>query len=505
MSDWMTTIVAPNPDPPDPPDPMTVAIGEAARSGYPSDPPFDPAEIPLEMRGAMTRTDPANASYATVRQAFALMRLDAGHQGSADWNPLGDVIRPGDRVLVKPNLVRHFHGDGAGLEALVTHGSVIRAVLDYAALALKGTGSITVGDSPLQYSDFNAVLGTIGLDRVMEHVSGWSGVPIRGVDFRRERSEKRGALIVTRVRNKSEPGGYHVVDLGGRSRFAGATDEQCSRFRVTQYDPKTMRRAHGGATHAYFIPDTVLAADVVINVPKLKTHRKAGLTAAMKNLVRINGSKDWLPHHTFGAKDDGGDEYARSSLRKRAISRLRDAIEARRSVAARRLLRVIEQGIKATGRIIPFPDPFWEGSWSGNDTLWRMVHDLHTVLFFADRAGVLKDVPQRRYLAVVDAIVAGEGEGPMRPARRAAGLIVAGAGPAAVDTVCCRLMGFDESRVPLLRHAADAAFHPRLPGASEIRIASQDDRWNDLFTRKRAETLRFAPPAAWAGALEMER
>jgi len=32
----------------------------------------------------------------------------------------------------------------------------------------------------------------------------------------------------------------------------------------------------------------------------LKLHRKAGITCALKNLIGINGNKEYLPHHRLG-------------------------------------------------------------------------------------------------------------------------------------------------------------------------------------------------------------
>jgi len=483
----------------------SVAVAQAGRAEYPKDPPFDPPERYPELAAATGRLDASNHVYPAVRDALRLLDLDSSRFGTPAWDPLGGVVRPGDRVVIKPNLVRHFHGDSAGLEALVTHASVVRTVLDYVIVALQGSGSIIVGDSPLQYSDFRATLEASGLSRVLEAARPRAGVPIETVDFRRTRSEKRDGMIVARLPNDGDPRGYQVVDLKSRSSFAGLPARRLRRFRVTQYDPRTMRQAHNEAAHAYLFPASVLAADVLINIPKLKTHRKAGLTAAMKNLVGINGSKDWLPHHTFGARDDGGDEYPRRSLRKSAISMLRDGMEASRGHLSRRALRLMERTVKATGHLVRFPDPCWEGSWHGNDTIWRMVHDLHRVLFLADASGAVHDLPQRRYLAVVDAVIAGEGEGPMRPVPRASGLVVAGLNPIAVDTVCCRLMGFDENKVPLLRNAYGGGVPPGLAGAGDIEVVSSAGRWNDLLERPRDRTLKFSPPASWAGAIELDR
>ena len=51
-------------------------------------------------------------------------------------------------------------------------------------------------------------------------------------------------------------------------------------------------------------------ADVVINLPKLKTHKKTGVTISLKNMVGINGYRNCLPHHTIGTPDASGDEFA---------------------------------------------------------------------------------------------------------------------------------------------------------------------------------------------------
>jgi hypothetical protein len=133
-----------------------------------------------------------------------------------------------------------------------------------------------------------------------------------------------------------------------------------------------------------------------------------------------------------------------------------------------------------------------------------MVHDLHRVLFYADPEGRLQDRPRRRYLALVDAVVAGDGEGPMRPTPRPTGFLIAGSNPAAVDLVCCRLMGFDEQKIPLLSHAIGNGLHAGVPSLESIRVISPDGAWDNLFSLTRDRTLRFVPPAGWAGAIEME-
>lgn len=482
---------------------IPVSICDVGDATYPSRAPFDPPEAYPEIAPRPPRLDVHNRIYPAVRECLLQLGLDAGRYGTASWNPLGEIIRPGDRVVIKPNLVRHFHGDGLTTESLITHGSILRAVLDYVLVALRGQGKLTIGDSPLQYADFPTCLRLSGVDAVIEAARERTRFDIRAVDFRKERSEKRDGIIYSRIPNHGDPMGYREIELGGHSRFEGL-GERSPRYRVTQYDPTTMSRSHGPVRNAYLFPATVLDADVLINLPKLKTHRKAGITAAMKNLVGINGSKDWLPHHSFGSVAEGGDEYLAPSLRKRLSSTVRDRMEAVDGRLAKKFYKTLDRGILYTRRFVPLPDPFFEGSWYGNDTIWRTVHDLHRVLFFADRDGTLREKPQRRYLALIDGVVAGEREGPMHPSPKRGGVLVASPNPLAADLVCCRLMGFDERKLPVLNYAVGNGFYPSLAAAADVDLRANVEKWKRLFSLKRAETLAFEPSAGWKGHIELE-
>lgn len=64
----------------------------------------------------------------------------------------------------------------------------------------------------------------------------------------------------------------------------------------------------------------------------------------------------------------------------------------------------------------------------------------------------------KRYLTIVDGIVGGEGDGPVRPEPVASHLLVAGTNPACVDAVVGQLMGFDPQALPIVREAF--AEHP---------------------------------------------
>ena len=109
----------------------------------------------------------------------------------------------------------------------------------------------------------------------------------------------------------------------------------------------------------------------------------------LKNLVGINGHKDYLPHFCYGGPSSGGDEYQnespltmlRWSLLHRSWELERGPIKAlwhRASQAvafAQRVAGASHEELARTGG----------GSWHGNDTLWRTILDLNRTLFYFDR------------------------------------------------------------------------------------------------------------------------
>ncbi len=134
--------------------------------------------------------------------------------------PLGGIgrfVRPGMKVLLKPNLLT-----AADLErAITTHPALVQAV---AELVRDAGGTIFIGDSP--------------------------GGPVK----------------------KTPP----VWRKGGMTRVAEQTGA-----RLVAFDGVTWKRMNG---NDYFIASPVLEADLVIDLPKLKTHILTLYTGAVKNL-----------------------------------------------------------------------------------------------------------------------------------------------------------------------------------------------------------------------------
>ncbi len=416
------------------------------------------------------------------------------------------LVHPGDRVVLKPNWVKEHDERKPGpgqWEHVVTHPSVIEGVIRWVAPRLQGRGSITICDAPQTDSSFAALRRYCDLDSMVARCAAdFPGLKIALLDLRPEEWHAVDGVTVSKTELPGDPLGSTHVNLEGASEFVGYGG--CGQLYGASYDMAETNRRHHGQNHEYLLCRTPMEADLLINIPKLKTHKKVGLTCALKNLVGINANKNWLPHHTEGTPDRGGDQFpAATTKAKLEHSWLGTA---KRLVKDSPLLSRLFVPLKKVGRLV-FGDTqkvVRSGNWHGNDTCWRMVLDLNKCLFFFDGAGQRRSTP-RRYLAVVDGIVGGEGNGPMAPDARPCGVIVAGAHPLAVDCVAATLMGFDWTRLRMLKNAfamRELSFVPFRP--EEIQVTSNRPAWSGRLTTL-DETFDFKPHFGWTGAIENQR
>jgi len=447
----------------------------------------------------------ANRVYAGVRQLFLSLELDRARYGSPHWNPLGGLIEPGMRVLVKPNLVRHYHPYGMDPASLVTHASLIRAVCDYVLIAAGRQAELVIADAPLQSCVFKEVLKLSGINRLIEYYRA-QGVRAQVRDLRLVRAlvERRFPFgrVLVQQENCGDPLGYTTIDLNAHSLHAGR-DPDGTRFRVTCYDPIHMRQHHGGGRHQYIIANTLLDADVVINLPKMKTHHKAGITGALKNFIGINGHKDCLPHHTKGTPEEGGDEYLEHTWIKRLDSWMLDAKETHGGVLVMKAAAVAHRLLHQAH--MDGPESYWEGSWYGNETISRTTLDLNRIARYADRGGRLCARPQRSVFTVVDGVLAGEKDGPLAPTPKPVGLLLAGMNSLAVDTVMARLMGFRHDAIPTIRDGFLLSGEMPLAGfpASAVTTVSESSRWHGLSANGAGPSLGFEPHKGWKGYIQL--
>src|SRR5215475_7036548 len=134
-----------------------VGIVKAGTVFYPQKGPFHPSERFPEYRFREISIEP-NKVYAAVRELFKTLLLDRENYGLKAWNPLGEIISPGNQVVIKPNFVMDRHYIGGDYNSVVTHGSVIRAIVDYVAIALQGEGHVIIADAPMLDNNFNRIV-----------------------------------------------------------------------------------------------------------------------------------------------------------------------------------------------------------------------------------------------------------------------------------------------------------------------------------------------------------
>lgn len=447
-----------------------------------------------ELQADVRRTN----ALALFRALLKHSRLDEDHFGSSEWNPLSALIREGDRVLIKPNWVNHVNASGHGEECLVTHTSVIEAILTYVLKAKPS--SVVIGDAPIQGCDFNALLSRCGVQDMLSCVDP-AGPPVSVKDLRR--------IVLPEGRLGSRPSEtarvqdeYITFDLGPDSYLEPISSSNAN-FRVTMYDPRELERTHAPGRHQYLIAAEAIEADVVINVPKLKTHAKACLTGALKNLVGINGHKKYLPHHRKGGSVEGGDCYSGKSGLKSIAEFVLDRINRSSNSTVQSILALICRIVMAAGKVSG-SDSNVEGSWYGNDTVWRMCLDLQRILHYGKPDGTIGDIPQRKVLTITDAIIAGEGEGPLAPTPVPFGMMTMGINTAAVEWVNALLMSFDPQRIPLTRNAFDSSVGLPLatfsPGDIIIHVNGNRTSVEEIVERY---ARPFVPASGWLGHCEL--
>jgi len=442
---------------------------------------------------------PITTALMLLHRLFKDAGLDSAHYGSAEWNPLGDIIGDGQKVLLKPNWVRdENHSKNGTLECLVTHTSVIEAVLEY--LIKTRPSQIIVGDAPIQGCDFEVLSRKCKLNDMRTRFE-QRGYNISIRDFRMTK------MLRGKYGEKTEfcrdLNDYCLFDLGNTSWLAPITTKN-TEFRVTQYNPDRLKENHCLGTHRYLIAREVADADVVINLPKLKTHKKAGITGALKNMVGINGFKEYLPHHRKGGLLKGGDCYHRGGWLKNLAENCLDKANKCKIGYYQYCCFNMAAVANRMDAILFKSDLNVEGSWYGNDTVWRMCLDLQRILHYGKNDGTIADTFQRKVITITDAIIAGDGEGPLSPSPVPLGIMTFGVNVAALEWVHSILMCFDPEKIPLLANAFAQNDWPLAdfsPG--DIQVHVNGEVLPNVESAARF-SQHFSPPAGWKGHCEKE-
>ncbi|MCL5005408.1 MAG: DUF362 domain-containing protein [Acidobacteria bacterium] len=249
-----------------------------------------------------------------------VIRRVASYQDDLEWLVWESLVEfqlqvRDKTVLIKPNFV-----EPDAQEVINTHPAVIRAARE--AFLRLGAKAVIIGEGPGHERDTEGIVEGL---RLRDYVGALEDV---------------------------------FVDLN--------TDEVS----------RVPTRTHASRLKNLCLPKTVLGADFVVSMPKMKTHHWVGVTLSLKNMFGV------VPGNCYG--------WPKNILH-----------------------------------------------WAG---IGRSILDINSTI-----------APD---FAIVDGIVAMEGNGPIQGDQKACGVLVLGNDPVAVDATCARIMGLAPERIDYLKRAA---------------------------------------------------
>jgi uncharacterized protein (DUF362 family) len=314
--------------------------------------PRAPSDRQFDRRSMLIATGAALAGLVTLPLVQRAMRLTAPvfvARNQRYDGPLEQTIRDGliasgldpaglrgKRVLLKPNLVEPTRA----CPQMTTNPAVVVA----AAEAFRRWGArVAVGEGPGHMRDTEMALVESGMQDALD-----------------------GARLEFADLNYSQTG---WTENGGRS----------------------------SSLRGFYFPQQVIEADLIVSMPKMKTHHWVGYTAALKNLYGV------IPGIKYG--------WPKNVLHYAGIP--------------------------------------------------QSIYDINASL--------------PKTVAIVDGIVAMEGDGPIMGSAKPMGLVVVGTNSTAVDATVGRLMGFDPARVEYLKLAAN-----RLGPVDDDCIEQRGEKWQEL-------------------------
>jgi len=313
-------------------------------------------------------------------------------------------------------------------------------------------------------------------------LSKYFNIPVIIKDFRRTIFYPEENKLVSEKKSLDY---YTIFDMGSKSFLEPVSPEGKNVFRVTDYNPDRLAMSHKKGVHKYCITKELFKADLILSLPKVKTHQKAGITAALKNLVGLNGDKDFLPHHRIGGTGFGGDCYPGKNY-------LRYGSELILDLANRNRGKFMYKFLRRTGSLtwkLSFPGDEHDlaAAWFGNDTTWRMVMDLNTIALYGKESGEIANTPQRKIYSLCDGIIGGEGDGPLNPEPLNLGIISFSDNSYLTDLCMGVLMGLKIEKIPLLRYAK------KMVNLKTSKIYFNDNDINFLDLKKYSVKAKLPP------------
>ena len=360
-------------------------------------------------------------------------------------NPLQSIIKPGNTVLIKPNLIDHIPGT-------YTRPEVVMPIIDMAVAA--GAGKIYIADAGINFFETEQTLASTRYSEMARFLQGENtAIKIEAVNLNR--------LPRWRWISLGEDSSFY--DSGYRDDEVGFDRGKSLLNHKYYWTADCLGKSPNGKPLGWYaISDIVLDADVVINMPKMKTHWTMIVTLSLKNIVGCTMAS------TYDQKAGEGANLA----------------------------RIPHCHVK-------------DSNYFENDVSARVLQDLNKIILYCDKKGQLKNKRQRKYLTVIDGIEAMERSQTSlydsKGKRRMSRMVLAGEDPVSTDMVACRAMGYDYRHVPTLKKGTMDKIH-RIGNYNQDNIVitgeNLDKRINHVFSfndrwKKDARFLairKFSPP-----------
>lgn len=388
----------------------------------------------------------------------------------------------GKSVLIKPNLVKHNLVAEDEI-CLRTNTNFILAALEI--ILEHAPKKVLIADAPIQGCIFEKFVNGELLGK-LSSLSEKFGVEIKIKDFRRR------TFVDAKVSAEKKPlSEYLIFDLKNESTLEEISSDG-GIFRVNDYDYRRLAESHKKGVHKFCISKDVFDYDIILSMPKIKTHQKTGITCALKNLVGINGDKDYLPHHRVGGTNVGGDCYPGGNILRRASEFFLDAANSNQGKFWYYWLRLASRILWKLSR--PNRMQNLGAAWSGNDTCWRMVMDLNKIALYGKPDSTISDSKKRVLYSLSDGIVGGQGDGPLYPKPLPLGIVMFTNSSYLNDVAVCKLFGFDMEKIPLIKKAFEYCDFEN----SEIEI---DGRKVANLDELSGESIKVEPPPGWKDSL----
>jgi hypothetical protein len=285
-----------------------------------------------------------------------------------------------------------------------------------------------------------------------------------------------GSILLLRLlkeRKISPEDRYVTIDLKEYSEFESICDQLNNLVSTRSLIDKVPSFAQSKGHHRYTISKEILDANIIFNFPKLKTHKFAGVTLCLKNLLGFTINRHYFGHYR---REDIPSNIRRYTLEKLSRIRLTNTL----------ILNIFlnRKSLESMPKIAT------TGSGMNNDTIWRAILDIARIVFYVNSEGALCDKKQRKHFAVIDGIIAGEGEGPLIPSPRKFGVVVTGYDPLLIDAISTKLMGFDPLKIKTLYKAMKSHKYPIADSTMYKSILSYN-----------IPSFCFKPPLGWERAI----